>query len=200
MSPAHRNEWIKEVAMHGLGHLETFEATYDLCCSLIRREIPGDFVECGVYAGAQCAMMAAAICDLKDEHRCVSLFDSFEGIPLAGPEDQELKDAPAGIAACSLERVRENFAQWGLPPHVFAFFPGYFDETITPERTHPKTIAMLRLDGDLYRSTKPCLDVLLPRVSRGGWVVVDDFNLSGCRQAVLETMVPAPIYWRMPTK
>jgi len=187
--------------MSGLGDLESFEATYDLCCSLIRRNIPGDFVECGVYAGAHCAIMAAALCDLNAEwNRRVHLFDSFEGIPLAGPEDHELKDAPAGIAACSVDQVKLNFQHWGLPPHVFVYNRGYFETTITPSLEFPDRIALLRLDGDLYRSTKPCLDVLLPRVSRGGWVVVDDFNLSGCRQAVMEKIVPAPIYFRLPTK
>ncbi len=61
-------------------------------------------------------------------------------------------------------------------------------------------IAVLRLDGDLYDSTKVCLEQLEPLVSRGGWVIVDDFNLSGCRKAVLEHVVPAPVYWRKPTK
>jgi hypothetical protein len=44
------------------------------------------------------------------------------------------------------------------------------------------------------------MDHLYPLVSRGGWVIVDDFNLTGCRKALLDTVAPAPIYWRVPTK
>ena len=58
-------------------------------------------------------------------------------------------------------------------------------------------IAALRLDGDLYASTKVCVDVLVPKVSKGGWVIVDDYHLSGCRQAVTEALgYPAPVYFQ----
>jgi hypothetical protein len=61
-------------------------------------------------------------------------------------------------------------------------------------------IAVLRLDGDLYRSTKVCMDYLYPLVSQGGYVIVDDFDLSGCKKAILEATNPAPIYFRKPNE
>lgn len=213
--------WLKEVALSGLGDTETFEATYDICRALLDRGVPGDFVECGVYAGAHPAIMAKAIVDHHDQphvsgwptSRRVHLFDSFEGIPKGGPEDHELQHKPAGESACSIEQVKANLKRWGLPEELFIFHKGLFEITV-PMMTGPDTgffeqygrlpivrkIAFLRLDGDLYESTKVCLYYLLPLVSRGGWVCIDDMNLSGCRKAVLETIVPAPIYWRMPTK
>ena len=74
------------------------------------------------------------------------------------------------ISGCSRIASHEEIAQheayiseWG--PHAGV---KYF----------PNGIALLRLDGDLYRSTKVCLDNLLPLVSPGGWVIVDDFGLT----------------------
>lgn len=212
--------WLKEVALSGLGDTETFEATYDICRALLDRGVPGDFCECGVYAGAHPAIMAKAILDYYEEDlinngypiyvpsRRVHLFDSFEGIPKGGPEDHELQHKPAGESACSMEQVKANLKRWGLPEELFVFHKGLFRDTVykafnSSQIVHPNDawkIAFLRLDGDLYDSTKVCLDYLLPLVSRGGWVCVDDFNLSGCRKAVLEATIPAPLYWRIPTK
>lgn len=202
-------DWLKMVAQSGLGDLETFEATYDICRAVLERGIPGDFVECGVYAGAQCAIMAKVIMDYYSLDGVISeqnlapyklrvhLFDSFQGIPIAGQHDHELKGKPAGESACSMENVKANMQRWGIPDELLIYHPGLFAETV--HKTTGK-IAVLRLDGDLYESTQVCMRYLYPLVSRGGWVIVDDFNLHGCRLAVREVVTPAPIYWRVPTK
>src|SRR5882724_7386981 len=95
-------DWFNQVAKSALCDPETLEATYDIACSLIRREVPGDFVEAGVYAGAHCAVMAQAIRDVEAEFsfgplgihvqnyksgKRVHLFDSFTGIPQHGQND-----------------------------------------------------------------------------------------------------------------
>jgi hypothetical protein len=43
---------------------------------------------------------------------------------------------------------------------------------------------VLRLDGDLYSSTTDALTHLYPRLSAGGFLIVDDYLLPGCRRAV----------------
>jgi len=210
--------WLNKVAASALADRETCEATYDLCRAVLDRDVPGDFVECGVYAGAQAAIMAKALMDYHGDatlfgydaphsliKRRVHLFDTFTGIPAAEPVDHEIWEhhgAAAGESACSIEQVQFNMSQWGIPAELLVYHEGLFDVTVPPFAMHGNRpqIALLRLDGDLYSSTKACLDLLLPRVSRGGWVCVDDFNLHGCRKAVLEAIIPAPIYWRVPTK
>lgn len=203
-------EWLKNVHASALCSIETLEATYDLCRVAIERAIPGDFVECGVYAGAHPAVMGRSILDslvgravapASNSHRRVHLFDTFSGIPQAGPHDEEFlaSGVPAHHSARSLQQVTANLEAWDLPAWLFWFHIGLFEQT-TGGLDVPDRIAVLRLDGDLYSSTAVCIDNLLPLVSRGGWVIVDDFNLSGCRKAVLERVVPAPIYWRVPTK
>jgi len=44
------------------------------------------------------------------------------------------------------------------------------------------------------------MDYLYPLVSQGGYVIVDDFDLSGCKKAILEATNPAPIYFRKPNE
>jgi O-methyltransferase len=216
-------EWLDRVAQTALCYRETLEATYDIATSLLSRGIPGDFVECGVFAGSHCAVMARAIMDYNLHVRAnerpdvrstardlrgmrVHLFDSFTGIPQAGPNDIEFLEAgkKPGESTCSRAQVEAYMKEWGIPSELLVYHEGLFSETIPTfvlaANLIKVPIALLRLDGDLYESTKVCVEYLLPLVSRGGWVCVDDFNLSGCRQALLEKVVPAPIYWRIPTK
>src|SRR5574337_746166 len=143
--------------------------------------------------------MALAIAE-TGSGRCVHLFDSFEGLPAATPVDEEIwqhHGAKTGEAACSLEGVMNNMRAWGIPDQLLVYHKGWFAQTV-PGFAVP--IALLRLDADLYSSTKVCMDTLYPLVSHGGWVIIDDWNLSGCRVAVNEKVMPAPIYWRIPTK
>ncbi len=212
-------QWFDQVAQSALCDPETLEATYDIATALIRREIVGDFVECGVYAGAQCAIMAAAIrrytaYGTEAERECalnkrIHLFDSFAGIPPHGPNDIEFRESgyKGGESACSRAQVEANMKAWSIPSELLVYHEGLFDLTI-PEYClsrvtdfgPPWKIALLRLDGDLYESTRTCVDFLLPRVWRGGWVIIDDLNLSGCRQALFEKIIPAPCYFRIPCK
>lgn len=210
------NEWFEQVCMSALGHRTSQEQTYDIARLVLQRGIPGDFVECGVYAGASCALMARAIMDTIpgvtwDEEYLrvheyigprVHLFDSFSGIPAPGPHDTELADNVGGESAVSFEDVRDNMKRWSIPHQLLTYHPGLFVQTVPfwsgRMFVYHGAIALLRLDGDLYESTRVCMEHLYPLVSPGGYVIVDDFNLSGCRKAVLEAVNPAPMLWRKP--
>lgn len=210
---------------HVLGHKSTIDATYCIAKMAIELDVPGDFCECGVYAGAQSAAMARAITDSwnEDETRSlycfsemkrVHLFDSFQGFPPLGEHDTDLKAAStrAGNSACSRGDVETNMRNWGIPSELLVYHEGWFEDTMphcydapaalimaADPNTAIKSIAVLRLDADLYESTRVCLKYLYPLVSPGGWVVIDDWNLNGCRKAVDEVaQSAAPIYFRRP--
>src|SRR5690348_10777728 len=115
------DRWLDNVSLAALSSKETLLATYDLAMNCIQRGIPGDFVECGVFGGAQCAVMARAIMEplhywnenSRNAHRMrepwpprrVHLFDSFSGVPAPGPHDTEWIAAghPEGQSVCTLE-------------------------------------------------------------------------------------------------
>lgn len=202
-------EWLDEVSKGALCSRTTLQATYDAACAVIRNGVPGDFLECGVWAGANSAAMARAICDAGEvkftkvrpgglvvEKPRVHLFDSFEGIPQAGPHDKEYLEAghAAGLSASSLENTKKFMRRWGIPEELLVYHPGWFADTVASMMQTP--IALLRLDGDLYESTKVCIEHLYPLVSAGGIVIIDDWALSGCRKAVMEAGLPAgPCYF-----
>jgi O-methyltransferase len=207
-------EFLDTVAKRAYSTRATIQATYDIARAVLAAGTPGDFVECGVAAGSNAAAMARAIWDMGELHFTritkagyatqkprVHLFDSFEGIPQAGPEDHEYLAAghKAGLSAHSLESVKAHMREWEIPDELLVWHPGWFAETIPPlvgGMSPDAKIALLRLDGDLYESTKVCMEHLYPLVSNGGWVICDDYALSGCRKAVHETVIPGPIYWR----
>ena len=204
MSP----EWFEQVCQSALGHRTSQEQTYDLARVTLARGIPGDFVECGVFAGSSCAIMARAILDHNFECQAreqrgktnarVHLFDSFAGIPKPGPHDDPAQ-VREGEAACSLAQVKANMQKWGIPSEVLVYHAGLFSDTVphAAQGAHfGGKIAFLRLDGDLYESTKVCMEHLYPLVSKGGYVICDDYDLHGCRYALHETVMPAPIAWR----
>jgi hypothetical protein len=196
------DKWLDNVALGALSSKETLLATFDLALNVIERGVPGDFVECGVYGGAQCAVMARAIMRWPGSLRRVHLFDSFEGLPLPGPEDVEWIDAKhlAGTSLCGRESVEAHMKEWGIPPELLVYHQGWFEDTVHLQinRSFVKQIALLRLDADLYASTRICMEHLYPLLSPGGWLIVDDYGLSGCRKAIEEYTGGnyPPVYWK----
>lgn len=191
--------WLRMVSMSMLGEYPSLTATFELAKSLINCDVPGDFVEAGVYAGAECAVMARAIMATGAAGRRVHLFDSFQGCPAAGPEDLEFLSAGVqpGGASCPMAAVQRNMRAWGIPESLLVYHPGWFADTLPGNDLG--AIALLRLDGDLYESTKPCMVHLYPKLSVGGWCILDDYPLSGARKALHETILPQPIYFQKVT-
>jgi O-methyltransferase len=162
---------------------QTIELTYQCAKYAIDNNIKGVFVECGVASGNNLAAMALA-------GREAVGFDSFEGIPWAGVNDDQQpgmrskvpgKDGileSSGITVHSMDDVELNFKIWGLTN--YRLIKGWFQHTV---QDFNEPISVLRLDGDLYDSTMVCLKHLYPLLSKGGILIMDDWNLAGCRKA-----------------
>jgi O-methyltransferase len=89
------------------------------------------------------------------------------------------------VLAVPESEVRANFQRYGLLDGRVRFLPGWFKDTLHDAPID--RIAVLRLDGDLYESTIQSLDALYPRLSPGGFCVIDDYHaLEACRQAVAD--------------
>jgi O-methyltransferase len=158
--------------------------------TVLAEEIPGDLVECGVWRGGACILMRAVLAVYGDQRRCVWVADSFAGVPKPDKEnyaaDENLRlDLNAHVLAISEATVRANFKRYGLLDERVRFLAGWFKDTL--QEAPIERIALLRLDGDLYESTIQALDALYPRLSVGGFCIVDDYhNIAACRQAVTD--------------
>ena len=152
--------------------------------------IPGDFLEAGVCQGGASIFLRALQVAFGQEERRVWVADSFEGLP--APEHPvdvgsglDFTEPSLPILAFGLEGVRDNFIRYDLLDERVSFLPGWFADTLPSAPTGP--LAVLRMDGDLYSSTREILEALYDRVSPGGFVIADDYGfLPPCRQAVDE--------------
>lgn len=159
----------------------------DLVREIIATGVPGDLIETGVWRGGACIFMRAILATYGITDRRVWVADSFEGLPPPNPEVYP-KDAgdlhhKYDQLRVSLEQVKSNFASLGLLDDRVVFLKGWFENTLPTAPTG--SLALLRLDCDMYSSTEQVLYALYPRVSSGGFVVVDDWGaVPACRQAV----------------
>ena len=163
---------------------------------VIARNVPGDLIETGVWRGGATIFMRAALRAHGTTDRAVWVADSFEGLPKPDAEKFPLEaKRHAGVVlrdaykhfAVSLEEVQRNFAAFGLLDEQVQFLKGWFRDTLPAAPI--KHLAILRLDGDYYESTMDALAGLYPRVSIGGYVIVDDYGEESwtyCRRAVDE--------------
>jgi len=118
--------------------------------------------------------------------RRIFVADSFAGLPPPDegqyPLDKGDVHHTAPLLAVSKEEVEGNFRKYGLMDDQVIFLKGWFKDTL-PKAPVDK-LAILRLDGDMYGSTIEALTFLYPKLSRGGYCIIDDYALEGCRQAV----------------
>jgi O-methyltransferase len=184
----HGLDWpIKAETMIGMKRLTSLQRCVE---TVLDEEIPGDLVECGVWRGGSCILMRAVLAAYGDKARCVWVADSFAGVPAPDtknyPADAGLRlDLSADVLAVSQEAVAANFERYGLLDDRVRFLPGWFKDTLS--RAPINQISVLRLDGDLYESTIQALDALYPRLSVGGFCIIDDYYaIEACRQAVAD--------------
>jgi O-methyltransferase len=143
-----------------------------------------------VWRGGACILMRAVLAAHGDTTRSVWLADSFQGVPRSDvvnyKADKGIRaDLAAGILGVSEAEVRANFERYGLLDEKVRFLPGWFKDTL--HNAPIDRIAVLRLDGDLYESTIQALDALYPRLSSGGFCIVDDYlAVKACEQAVTD--------------
>lgn len=159
------------------------------CLAVVKRDnIPGDVAETGVWRGGSAIYMKGCLTAWGMSDRLVWVADSFEGLPVPSvPQDAgyDYSVSKVPILAITLEEVQENFRRYDLLDDKVKFIKGWFRDTLHVAPI--KQLSLLRLDGDLYESTMNGLDALYPKVSLGGFVIVDDFkDFEPCRQAVLD--------------
>lgn len=179
-----RDRPVDAETMIGLARLANLQSCVE---DVLRTGTAGDLIETGVWRGGAAIFMRAILAAHGDRGRCVWVADSFRGLP---KPDAAQYPADAGDLhwtrielAVSVEEVKRNFARYGLLDERVCFLEGWFKDTLPAAPID--RLAVLRLDGDLYESTMDALRALYPKLSIGGYAIVDDYGaVAACARAV----------------
>jgi O-methyltransferase len=192
----HRGQWTMTSCRRG-------RTLYRLARRIEADDVPGALVDCGVWNGGSTILLSAGA-----PSRPAWAFDSFEGLPEPGSQDPPESADWVGECLGSEARLREGFRRFGNPArlHVVA---GWFSDTFPARAAEVGDVAVLHADGDWYESVRLTLETFYPRVSVGGYVVIDDYGWwEGARRAtddfrrehgITEPLVRVDytgVYWR----
>ena len=186
--------FINRILTNGLTLVsrERLKNLYEKCC--IFKNTPYSFVECGVAKGGCLAMMKFAA---GPENKIYG-FDSFEGMPPITKEDIDKYNKSCPIKdfgkvgdnlSGGIENVYNTFNLLNLNMNNTKLIKGFFQDTLQIQENIDEIgeIAVLRLDGDWYESTKICLDKLYEKVINGGIIIIDDYgHFIGAKKATDE--------------
>ncbi len=190
---------IRKVQPYTATNAERIGALIEAVKHVVRHGIAGSFVECGVYKGGSVMAMALTLLELDVTEVDLYLFDTFAGMPepqdidvdifgnRAVEEFRRTKLSPTSSTwvNASLAEVQAAMGLVAYPPEKIHYVKGMVEDTVPTQA--PESIALLRLDTDLYQSTQHEMRHLYPRVSAGGIVIIDDYGcFAGTRQAVDE--------------
>jgi hypothetical protein len=169
--------------MIGLKRLDNIQFCAE---KVIQNKVEGDLIEAGVWRGGASIFMRAILATYGITDRRVFVADSFEGLPKPDeskyPQDKGDKHYKFRFVSCSKAEVEANFVKYGLLDDQVVFLEGWFKESLS---NAPITkLAVIRVDADMYGSTMDALDNLYPKLSEGGFCIVDDYALPGCKKAV----------------
>ena len=191
---------IKEVLPYTMVGRYGLIATYKVVRDTEGQSIGGCLVECGVARGGSATLMlltSAVYRNFLSISREAWLFDSFAGLPEPTAEDGVLRkpqgkdksswDLAKGYCLGTQEEVEDLlFNKFGFDRDKVHLVKGWFQDTLPEYREQVGDIAVLRIDGDWFESTKCCLENLYDNVVEGGYVIIDDYGLVGCKKATDE--------------
>lgn len=165
-------------------HVSGFFNLYSSIKYVVDNNIPGDFVECGVWLGGA-SLFAGLTFRHFGQERKVHMYDTFSGFPV-GSRDVRLGKEVGGPQFDSFRQaVEDNLKREGFENYILK--EGPVEQTLLSDV--PQSICILRLDTDFYPSTKVEMEVLYPNLSTRGVVIIDDYGMyRGSRQAFDEYM------------
>jgi len=189
---------FKKIYPYTMVSYQGLSNVYKLSKIIEKNETKGAFVECGVWKGG-CAAIMGFVSKKAGSNRKIWLFDSFEGLPEPTKEDgfmakeyskNKIEGRLETIEKCvgPIKEVNNIFFEiLKLKKEDIVIKRGWFQNTLPKAKSEIGPIAILRLDGDWYESTKVCLDNLYDNVIFGGYIIIDDYDYwEGCKKAVDE--------------
>lgn len=152
--------------------------------TLEERKVPGDFIEAGVWRGGVIVFLRALLGVYGVPDRRIFAADSFAGIPQNVRIQNDPVDSWSDRWAASLDEVKANISRFGLLDGRIEFTVGFFADSL--KTLSGKQFALVRLDSDSYESVETSLEYLYPLMPHNGILIIDDWHLQSCKQAVLD--------------
>ena len=190
---------IRSVRPYTMTSPERLFALIEATRYIVRNDIPGAFVECGVWRGGSVMAILSVLAQENSTERELYLYDTFSGMTPPSEKDVSIDGTPASDVLrkekpedetstwCKVDvaKVKASVLGTGYPRERIHDVTGRVEETI-PGMV-PDEISLLRLDTDFYESTKHELRHLYPLLSERGVLIVDDYGQwQGQRKAVEE--------------
>ena len=148
------------------------------------RGVAGHFLEAGVWRGGAIILMSALIKTFNICGRKVFAADSFAGFPKNTRAINDPVDQWSDRWVASVEEVKQALGRFGLLDDRIEFVVGFFEDSL--KSLEGQQFSIVRLDSDSYDAVETSLEYLYPLLSQGGFLIVDDWHLPGCRMAVTE--------------
>ena len=181
-APDARNVTELSHTMIGIKRLNNIQYCIE---TVLNEKVQGDLIETGVWRGGATIFMRGVLAAYDVSDRSVWVADSFQGVPPPSyPQDAgfDISARVLPVLAVSQQAVAELFERYGLLDDQVKFLSGWFKDTLPAAPID--SIALLRLDGDLYESTMDALKPLYDKVEKGGFIIVDDYeSCPPCKQA-----------------
>jgi Macrocin-O-methyltransferase (TylF) len=170
-------------------NLARFLAHYEFFRKIV--EVPGVIIDLGVFRGAS-AFTWAKFCEIfcpTDIWKIVYGFDTFQGFPAVSKEDGPVSSKHGRrkggyFGGKSVERdlmlAQEAMNHDRHLRHIdrIRFIKGDVAKTVPKliaEKGNGLKVALLHLDLDIYKPTKVALEHFVPRMTRGGIIVLDEY-------------------------
>jgi O-methyltransferase len=173
-----------EIKDYTLVSIERSYTLYKAVQYIVENKIPGDFVECGVWRGGSCMLIAYTLMIANVVDRKIWLYDTFSGMVKPGENDGDqekelwekyrVTDDTSTWCLGEFEDVQKNLFKTGFPQENFKFIKGKVEKMIPS--AIPQSISLLRLDTDWYESTKHELEFLFPILVNKGILLIDDYG------------------------
>lgn len=186
-------EIIKLGMQYSMASWERLYANLNSIKYLIKAEIEGSIVECGVWRGGSMLTMLKTLKQFSATNRDVYLYDTFTGMSAPSKEDgnfahEKFKELQTGVEESNwcyadLNVVKSTIKLVDYPQEKIHFVKGKIEDTVP--NTMPDRISLLRLDMDWHDPTLHALTYLYPKVEPGGVIILDDYgHWEGCKLAV----------------
>lgn len=155
--------------------------------NVVKKKIYGDFVECGVWRGGASIYARAVFNVLGERQRQVHLFDSYGGLPRNSTKHDEAFWSSMSYISVTYDEVQRHLQASGLFGNTMKMHAGFFNSSLMKwNRTIKRSIAVLRMDGDMFESTMDILFNLWQFVPKGGYIIVDDYHAVPVARSALE--------------